>query len=89
MSLKISMTLESYDKQHVGREEDFRCALHRGLLSEQSRRMGHLCQCLLRVECEKTRYRNYVMSGRQLLGAKYRYQPLHQMAESTGYYCQH
>ena len=33
MSLKISMTLESYDKQHVGREEDFRCALHRGLLS--------------------------------------------------------
>lgn len=55
----------------------------------QSRRMGHLCQCLLRVECEKTRYRNYVMSGRQLLGTKYRYQPLHQMAESTGYYCQH
>ena len=33
MSLRISMTLESYDKQHVGREEDFRCALHRGLLS--------------------------------------------------------
>ena len=37
MSLKISMTLESYDKQHVGREEDFRCALHRGLLSGQNR----------------------------------------------------
>jgi hypothetical protein len=30
------MTLESYDKQHVGREEDFRCALHRGLLSGQT-----------------------------------------------------
>ena len=25
MSLKISMTLESYDEQHVGRKLDFRC----------------------------------------------------------------
>ena len=32
MSLRISMTLESYDEQHVWREPDIRCSLHRGLL---------------------------------------------------------
>ena len=36
MSLRISMTLESYDEQHVGRKAVIRCALHRGLLSGQT-----------------------------------------------------
>ena len=36
MSLRISMTLESYDEQHVWREPDIRCSLHRGLLSGQT-----------------------------------------------------
>ena len=33
MSLRISMTLINDREQHVGREPDIRCALHRGLLS--------------------------------------------------------
>ena len=32
MSLKISMTLESYDEQHVWRIADVRCGLDKGLV---------------------------------------------------------
>ena len=39
MSLRISMTLESYDEQHVGRRADVRCGLDRGPLCGQSRRI--------------------------------------------------
>jgi hypothetical protein len=36
MSLKISMTLESYDEQHVWRIADVRCGLDKGLVCGQT-----------------------------------------------------
>jgi len=61
MSLRISMTLESYDEQHVGRIAAVRCGLDRGPLCGQTGLMQIqllLTQHLLAVAARNIRYRS-------------------------------
>ena len=61
MSLKISMTPESYDEQHVWRIADVRCGLDKGLVCGPTGLMQMqllLTQHLLAVAARNIRYRS-------------------------------